>query len=887
MILGGLEGAAIGWVITEVMNKLREWRDIGQISQVFKDAFTESGNSDGIVLVLCNDCEAFRKQIFMLADNQVPDLEKVLDAAKSFITEKGWADIDEAKIVTALKRFSTSLINHYIKKGHKKFGDHPANFITFDRNIDIYILKSGIQLPPPPEAPQDDKPYFIVPHLRNSLLRHAEGWIEQIHDALAKEGKAAVGQTIALKGQGGIGKTAMAVEYAYRYRDEYPGGVYWLQMDRGIGAAASDFLEAAPNYGMDFGNWQYLEESQRVSKVISFLNRGPLKLVIPDNVESDTLPKELNIPDAHLLVTTRRSTLPLPLIGMVLPEEEEALKIFLAYANMEGKEISEEEHAAAIDICRRVDRLPLALEIMGQIARRRPLFDVAEQLPETIVKRKESTALKERTTILAALRLAEQEFKHLLSREGMIVAAYLHPENLDRNIMAGVLGIKEKKADTVLDDLSRLAVVEMGTQAYSVHRLTQEAARSMDDGQKIGLKVAEYLNERIEAVSEKGEYLNAYHLVPHLVHLASLADENAAIEEFPSELLVSRWERYLIEAGQYEQTEALNQICLARVETAKGKDHPEYSLILNNLAGVLHRQGRYEEAEGIFRKVLALDEQRIGKEHSDYAIGLNNLAIVVEAQGRYEESEEIFRMALKISKKTLGPDHPFFFGGLNNLAGVILSQGRYKEAKDLYRQALSIAERTIGTDHPDYATQLSNLANVVRSQGRYEEAVGLYRQALEIDERTIGTGHPQYSIHVNNLAETLRAQGRYKEAEGLFRETLAIDERTIGLNHPSYALSLNNLAETLRAQGRYKEAEGLFREALAIDERTIGLNHPYYAISLNNLAVVVRSQGRYEEAEELLRQALEISEKRLGPDHPQTETIRKNYEILLTEMKQE
>ena len=842
---GAFAGLAVTAPFEFVTNKIREGRIDRHARQAFHEAFTDSADNDKIMLGLCGFCEAFGKALFLLADNKIPEIPKLLEATHTYANEKKMEEVSDVEILTVLERFSTTLLNYYLDRGHSTTGEIPASFKIFDERVRSYMLQVGLQ-PPPREKPQDDKAYFIVPHRKNDSLRHADIWIKQIQESLAKDGELAKGKTVALKGQGGIGKTAMAAEYAYRYRDEYPGGVYWLRMDQGIGSAATGFMDAAPNYGLDFGNWQNLPEPQQVQKVISFFNQGPLKLVIPDNVESDTLPKELNIPDAHLLVTTRRSTLPLPLIGMVLPEEEEALKIFLAYAGMEGKEISEEELAAAIDICRRVDRLPLALEIMGQIARLRHLSTIVERLKEDVVDTEATVGIAgEVTTIRKVLRLADREFENPRAKEGMIAAAYLHPENLDRIIMAGVLGIKEKKADEIFDDLARLAVVEKGKQAYSVHRLTQEAARSMDDGQIIGLEAAGYLDALIEAVSEVGVYLHAYQLIPHLVHLATLAGEKTEEGEFPTVLLVNRWTSYLKNAGQYEQTESLRRICLERVKKSKGKNHPDYAISLNNLANIVRTQGRYVEAERLYRQALSIGERTIGKKHPSYAVRLNNLANVLRAQGRYEEAEKLYRQALEIDKWTRGEINPSSAVRLNNLAGVVEAQGRYEEAEWLFKLALSISNPTIKVEYPEFSNNINNFNSYMLFLKHNREAGDPYRQAFTSVERTTGTEHPFYAVHLSNLASVVESRGRYEEAEGLIRQALEIDERTIGTDHPDYALHLHNLANVVHSQGRYEEAKGLYR------------------------------------------QALEISEITLVPNHPQTETIRKNYEILLTEMKQE
>ena len=82
------------------------------------------------------------------------------------------------------------------------------------------------------------------------MLRHYQSWLKQIEDAL-RTGAAVVNQPdvsqgVALHGQGGLGKTAMAVAYAYEYQDRYPGGVFWVQADLGLGQALA---EIATNLG--------------------------------------------------------------------------------------------------------------------------------------------------------------------------------------------------------------------------------------------------------------------------------------------------------------------------------------------------------------------------------------------------------------------------------------------------------------------------------------------------------------------------------------------------------------------------------------------------------------------------------------------------------------
>ncbi|MFM8922531.1 MAG: tetratricopeptide repeat protein [Microcystis panniformis] len=101
------------------------------------------------------------------------------------------------------------------------------------------------------------------------------------------------------------------------------------------------------------------------------------------------------------------------------------------------------------------------------------------------------------------------------------------------------------------------------------------------------------------------------------------------------------------------------------------------------------------------------------------------------------------------------------------------------------------------------------------------------------------------------------------------------------------ANSLNNLADLYRAQGKYAEAEPLYLRALAIREKQLGAEHPHVANSLNNLADLYQSQGKYTEAESLYQRAIAICSEKLGENHPNTQTVKSNYNLMLSQLPDE
>lgn len=70
-------------------------------------------------------------------------------------------------------------------------------------------------------------PYWQVPFLRNPYFTGREDILEALHTHLGGGQAVALTQSSALHGLGGVGKTQIALEYAYRHALEYS-AVFWI-----------------------------------------------------------------------------------------------------------------------------------------------------------------------------------------------------------------------------------------------------------------------------------------------------------------------------------------------------------------------------------------------------------------------------------------------------------------------------------------------------------------------------------------------------------------------------------------------------------------------------------------------------------------------------------
>jgi len=691
-------------------------------------------------------------------------------------------------------------------------------------------LPQALHFPGPSVLPRA----WNVPFRRNPFFTGRELVFTQLHELLHAGTTAALSQPPAISGLGGIGKTQTAVEYAFRYRDDYQ-FVLWVQANTQE-TLLSGFVTLAKQLNLPEQNEQ--EQQVVVQAMKQWLETHSRWLLIFDNADDLAMVQDY-LPEGnggHILFTTRAQAMSglARKIELDTMEPVEGAVLLLRRAslippNATLESASTADRALARDIVEAMGGLPLALDQAGAY-----LEETGESLSNylTLYQQQRAVLLKRRggslphhpeavaTTWSMALQQVERDQPAAI--ELMRLCAFLAPDAIPEELIvegAPHLGpvLKPVAADRgrlneALAALLKYSLLrrDATTHTFIIHRLVQAVILDEldEETQRYWAERAVRAVRQVFPFDEPAPWPRSQRYIAHALACEALIKQwDLTLAEAAAVLNYVGW--YLKSRGQYREAEPLQQDALAIGEKRYGVNHSNTDNLLGNLANLYSDQGKYEEAEPLYQRVLAITEKVRGPEHPDTARTLNNLAILYKEQGKYEEAEPLYQRSLAIREKVLGPEHPDTATTLNNLAHLYAEQGKHAEAEPLFQRALRICEQALGPDHLDMAYPLDGLADLYAEQGKHAEAEPLFQRALRIGEQALGPDHPQVAYQLNGLATLYKEQGKYAEAEPLYQRALRIREQALDTKHPLTREVVRNFAILLRKMGRESEATKL------------------------------------------------------------------------------
>ena len=602
-------------------------------------------------------------------------------------------------------------------------------------------------LKPPP------RPFVgVPPRLPNFTGRGAE--LDRL-DAILMGDRAApetrIGR-VAVHGLGGVGKSALAVEYAFRCRDLYA-GVWWCPAETRIGLLTS-LAQLAKDLKAIAAEEADIEKAAKAG-LQRLAEQRATYLLLYDNVASpEDIADLLPAAGACLLVTSRFSdwsdwAAEVPLD--VLPLADAG-----AFLEARGER---HDGAGAEVLGKALGRLPLALDHAAAYCKRTqmPFADYAVNAEGLIATVPRGVSYPRSVVVTFDLAIAEAAKQHRAAEPLMDFLAQCAPDRIPMLLLEGAMGDEAERLGALLA-LADVSLVKRdpfvdGTAAVTVHRLVQTVARARAEAKGTANSAADRLASRLATIypgdghANPGVWPLCTQLTPHVLaqHDIDVSDAAASLE---CAELQTRVAGYLYGRGAYSRARSLCERALAIREKALGPEHPDTGACLDNLAVVLRDQGEFAAARPLCERALAIAEKALGHEHPATAICLNSFALLLQAQGDFAAARPLYQRALAIAEKALGPEHPATGQSLNNLALLLQAQGDFAAARPLLERALAIAEKALGPEHPDTAQCLDNVAGVMQAQGDFAAACTLRERALTIREKVLGSEHPDTATNL-------------------------------------------------------------------------------------------------------------------------------------------
>jgi DNA-binding SARP family transcriptional activator/tetratricopeptide (TPR) repeat protein len=682
-------------------------------------------------------------------------------------------------------------------------------------------------------SPREDR--RIVPRQLPAPVAHFVGRgteLATLSELLDRQGADTPGAVVisAIGGTAGVGKTALAVQWARQHAARFPDGQLYVNL-RGYDPAqpvtAADalagFLRALGLPGQEIPP----EEDERAARYRSLLD-GRQMLIVLDNAGSAEQVRSLlpGGPACTVVVTSRDA-----LAGLVARHGAVRLDLDLLpladAASLLRELIGERARAdpgAVTALADRCARLPLALRVAAELAVARPTHPLAGLVGELADQQRRLDLLDAGGDPRTAVRsVFSWSFRRLDADAARAFrTAGLHPgRDFDGYAVAALADTSLDQGRRMLDTLARAHLVQpVGAGRYSLHDLLRGYARELAaaDGeaeQRTALSrlVGYYLCTAAEAINtlHPAERSHRPHVPPSASPAPPVSDPGAARVWLDAERatliavsahaaeqgqpldairLAAILFRYLDRGGHFAEAAILHSHALIAARQAGDSTAEAASLIA--LGVVALQQGRHQQGTGHLEQALALSQQ--AGDNASQARALSNLSMACYLEGRYGQGSEWSQQALALYRAE--GDQAGETVELEHLGLFELRQGRYREASEHLQCSLALARangnRVMETD------VLVTLGEVSLRQGAYQRAAGLLRRALALAQ-TNGNRSPEVSA-LARLGEACLRLGRHEQAASHLRQALAL-AREIG-DREDEADALNGLGETILAAGQ-------------------------------------------------------------------------------------
>lgn len=730
-----------------------------------------------------------------------------------------------------LSQTTQALVEYYLPAGAglRDLGFH--RFKDLQRPERVYQLLY-------PDLPADFPPLRSLDHFANNLPLQLTSFIGREREIAEIKQLLVKTRLLTLTGAGGAGKTRLALHVAAEVLDGFSDGVWFVDLGR-----LSDPVLLAQTAASALGVRE--EEGGRplLDTLADFLRTRAVLLVL-DNCEHllescATLTAGLlrAAPELRILATSREglgiageTVYYVPSLSLPGPEQPvsaaevvhfEAVRLFVerAASRLPGFSVEDRNAPVVVEICRRLDGMPLAIELAAARVNTLAVDQIASRLDDRfrLLTAGDRTALPQHRTLRAVM---EWSYQLLSEAEQMMLCRLA--------VFAGGFTLEAMEAVCGSHELGDLGAIEL------LARLVDRSLVVTEHGLEVRYRL-------LETVREYGrEKLLASGELPG-VRTRHRDWYMALAERAEPEILTGPNQRVWLERLGAEDANLR-----AALEWSHSGEHS--TEVMLRLAGALvwfwFTRGQWNEALEWLRRALSRPDAASSPAR---AKALYGLALVQWLHGETTEAVELARQSLTMCRE---------FGDKWGMAcsifvlGVVATErGDSDRAVTLLEEGLELFE---AVGHPQGIGMAQFYLGHAVSGSDYRRATALWERSLVVlrhagDKRGL-------AVVAGALGDTAWLRGDYRRATELYSECASLG-RELGYKE-RIAYSLFGMGGVARTQGDYDRARTLIEESLAIYRQFSWKTG--VGLCLRRLGMVALDRGDLAHADTRLQEALEL-----------------------------
>ena len=656
---------------------------------------------------------------------------------------------------------------------------------------------------------------------------------------------------VTLTGAGGMGKTRLAVESSKKLLDQFKDGVWWIEL---VGLNDPSLVPQAVAKVLKVSE---IQNQLTMATLIENFQPKQLLLVLDNCEHLITACAQLvdqlltGCQNLKILTTSREA---LDIVGEIewrvpslsLPDsqddfsihglvESESVRLFTerARARQPQFDLTYQNAPAVLQICRRLDGIPLAIELAAARVKMMSVDEIARRLDTRfdLLTGGNRAAPPRHQTLRAAIDWSYD----LLTKPEQTLFRRL-------SIFLGGFDLHAAEAVCGFEELKHHVLTLLGKLVDKSLVFVEATSKSGQTRYRLLETIREYA---LEKLTESGEEPTAR---DHHMEFFSQLAVNAELKLLGAETLL--WVKRL---------DVEHENLLAAIDWSLKSDNADFAL---QIVGSLVQWDAWHNREGAEYSLQVVQSPQTSQPSPSRAKALNTTGVMQMFQGNLLQAQLLLEEARTLSKD-LGERENYLWA-LANLGGICTYEGDYQAAQAYLEEALVEA----GTA-PRYSMGwvFAYLGDLHSLQGNREQAQQMYEESVtrlrELNNRNF------IALPLRRLAELALDNADYEKATALYKESLKLnseggDQRAILACLAGFSAIATRRGNTIAAVRLFGAVDFLLRtfsaSLLPIDQKAYERNIAILRSQLDETTFdVMWAEGSEMTMDEAIAFALEVA----------------------------